>query len=305
VELLVGLFISGVVLVAAVRALLALTASDRDAQVELNRKDDIGRVLALMQDEIRNAQRVESGSVAAPLPALDSSRCPTSGVKTILVLRGATSNEDLSYGLLNQSDSSWRGPSVLMRCGPTYGGDGSLDAGTAAAPLRSEQIVLDALQQGNTEATSGFAATTPGGSGTISRNVELTLRSNISGVSPAIVQVPINSNQVYGLASSGITACANGTSLASGCLDPNGESRHFKPALGGSDISGSTSLEDVFYFDGNVSAYDLQETPGGGTCTQTKCTVRLKPNANGAANTPSITFTDGDVLVFKDVEIRL
>lgn len=285
-ELLIGMVISIVVLGAAVRVLVSLTRGDGAGQVELNRKDSVGRVLGLLQDEIRNAQRVDSGGSLTGL-----SGCSTTPQ---LILRGTSSNEDIAYGLLSRSDNNWRGPAVLVRCGPNYNADGSLNAGTTAAPVRSEQIVLDGLQQ-----TTGFAAQASGGSGTVSRHVELTLRSNLSGLGPSVVQVPISSNQVYGLASSGITACQGGTSLASGCLDPNGESKHYKPILGGGSISGSTSLEDVFYFDGNRSEYTLSRTPGSGTCTQSQCTVRQDTNGS------SVTLFDGDVLIFKDVEIRI
>lgn len=292
-ELLVGGVISLIVLVAAVQSLLALVQSDRDTQVELNRKDTLGRVLGLIQDEIRNAQRVESGTLAAPLARLDSSNCPTSSVQTVLILRGSSGNEDISYGLLTTSGTNWRGPAVLVRCGPTYNNDGALDAGTTASPRRSEQVVMDSLQ------SNGFSATTLGGSGSIQRHVELTLTGSAAGSTSSTVQVPISTNMLFGLNSNGSISCVGGGSLSSGCLDSNGQTKHYRPTLGGTDIAGSASLEDVFYFDGKRSDYTLSETPGSGNCDHDKCTVRL-----GAAGN-SITFYDGDVLIFKDIEIRL
>lgn len=284
VELLIGLVISTVMLAAAVRVLVSLTRSDTATQVELNRKDAVGRVLGLLQDEIRNAARVESG---ASLTAL--SGCSTAPQ---LILRGSTSSEDISYGLLAQSaNSNWRGPNVLVRCGLPYDSNGVLD--TSAS--RSEQVVLDTL------AASGFTASTLGGNGTINRNVELSLISTASGTSiTSSLQVPINSNQVYGLVSSGAAACPDGTgSISTGCADPNGEAMHYKPTLGGSSITGSPNMEDIFYFDGRRSDYSVNRTPGSGTCTNEQCTVRLGTGGS------SITFFDGDVLVFKDLQIRL
>lgn len=283
-ELLIGVVISIVVLGAAVRLLVSLIRADTASQVELNRKDAVGRVLGLMQDEIRNAQRVESGTVASPLARLDTTNCPTA-VQTLLTLRGATSNEDISYGLLTETTSdTWRGPARLVRCGVPY------DAATGAlAPsaTRSEQVILDGL------AASGFTAGTLGGTGTISRNVALTLISSPAGGSiTSSVQVPISTNQIYGLTSSGASGCATG------CADPNG-SIHYRPTLGGSAITGSSSLEDIFYFDGRRTDYTLSRTPGSGLCTNEQCTVRLGPGGN------SITFTNGDVLVFRDLQIRL
>lgn len=284
VELLVGVVISLLVLGAAVRVLVSLIRDGNATQVELNRKDEVGRVLGLMQDEIRAARRVESGGSLTAL-----SGCTTTPQ---LILRGATAGEDSSYGLLAQAaDNTWRGPNLLVRCGLPYTTTGVLD--TSAG--RSEQVILDSL------AASGFTAGTLGGTDTISRNVELTLISSPSGGSlTSSVQVPISTNQIYGLVGSGASGtCPGGTgSFATGCEDPNG-SIHYRPTLGGSAITGSSSLEDVFYFDGRRSDYTLSRTPGSGTCTNEQCTVRQGPGGS------SITFTDGDVLVFRDQQIRL
>lgn len=287
-ELLIGLVISIVVLGGAVRALVSLIRADSVTQAELNRKDDVGRILGLMQDEIRNARRVESGAGLATL-----SNCSTA---PSLILRGFTANEDISYGLLAQgANATWRGPNVLVRCGPSYNADGSLNTASDTTANRSELVVLDAV------ADSGFTANTLGGNGTVNRNVELFLISNASGpLITSSLQVPINSNQVYGLVNSGATTCPDGSgSISTGCADPNGEAMHYKPTLGGGSISGSANMEDVFYFDGNRSDYTLSSTPSSGTCTNEQCTVRL--GTGGAW----ITFFDGDVIVFKDLQIRL
>ena len=289
-ELLIGVVISIVVLGAAVQVLVSLIRGDTATQVELNRKDDVSRLLGLMQDETRDARRVESGSGLSALTG-----CTTTPQ---LILRGAVAAEDISYGLRSQAaGATWRGPNVLVRCGPDYIADPTtnepvLDLTTG----RREQEVLDSL------AASGFTATTLGGTGAISRNVELTLISTASGTSlSSTVQVPINTNQIYGLASSGVTGtCPGGSgSVTTGCQDPSGLSIHYRPTLGGSDISGSPSLEDVFYFDGRREEYTLNRTPGSGSCTRERCTVRQGPGGS------SITFTDGDVLVFRDSQIRL
>lgn len=297
-ELLIGMVISIVVLGAAVRVLVSLIRSDTASQVELNRKDELSRVLGLMQDEIRNALRVESG---ASLTALAG--CPTAPQ---LILRASTANEDISYGLKAQArNATWRGPAVLVRCGPNYNVDGSLNAGTVATPIRSEQEVLDGLcttTAPGCNAQSGFPAPTVlGGTGAISRSVELTLISSASGTSiTSVLQVPINSNQVYGLLSSGASTCPDGTgSISTGCADPNGEAVHYRPILGAASIAGTPNMEDIFYFEGNRADYTLSRTPGSGSCTNEQCTVRQGSGGN------SITFTDGDVLVFRDAQIRL
>lgn len=295
-ELLVGMVISIVVLAATVRMVVSLTRDGNATQVELNRKDEVGRVLGLMQDETRSAQRVESGVTLTAL-----SGCSTAPQ---LILRGATSNEDISYGLLAQAaNTTWRGPAVLVRCGPTYNQDGLLNAGTVASPIRSEQVILDSLCTTTTpgcNAQSGFSAITA--TNNIRRNVEINLNSLVAAARiTSSVQVPINTNQVYGLASSGLSGtCPDGSgTVATGCLDPNGLSIHYRPTLGGSTIAGSPSLEDVFYFPLNRSAYSLNRTPGSGLCTTEQCTVREGTTGS------SITFSDGDVLIFRDRQIRL
>lgn len=282
-ELLIGVVISIIVLGAAVRALVSLIRGDSTTQVELNRKDDVSRVLGLMQDEIRNAQRVETGASLSPL-----SGCNTT---PLLILRGATADEDISYGLrIQTSNTTWRGPTVLARCGPDYTTNPiSNQPELNSTAGRREQEVLDSI------ATSGFTASTLGGSGDISRSVQLSLISSASGTALTnTVQVPIGNNQVYSLASN-----RNSGNCSTGCLDANGGSIHYTPALGSTNISGSTTLEDVFYFNLNRSDYTLSDTPGRGLCTRTRCTVIL-----GSAGS-SITFTQGDVLVFKDIQIRL
>lgn len=286
VELLIGVVISIVVLGGAVRLLISLIRSDSATQVELNRKDEVGRVLSVMQDEIRTAQRVESVGTLTVLTG-----CTTTPQ---LILRGATAAEDTSYALRTQAaNTTWRGPNVLVRCGLPYDANGALDTSASCG----EQVILDSL------AANGFTATTLAATGAISRNAELTLISNASGtLLTSTLQVPINTNQMYGLASSGATGtCPGGTGsyATTGCAAADG-SRHYRPTLDGSNITGSSSQEDVFYFDGRRADYTLRATSDGGgtgTCTRTSCTV--------IRNGSSITFTNGDVLVFRDLQIRL
>lgn len=286
-ELLIGVVISLIVLGAAVQVLVSLIRGDRAAQVELNRKDEVGRVLGLIQEEIRNALRVESSGNLSAQPGL-----PACSATPLLILRGASAAETITYGLLNQTaNATWRGPAVLVRCGPLYNAAGSLNTGSIG-----DQVVLDALCRTTTpgcDSQSGFSAVSAANN--VARNVEITVNSATSGGRIMnMVQVPINTNQVYGLASN----TASGT-CASGCLDPGGGSIHYRPTLGGSNITGSPSLEDVFYFDGNRSAYTLSRSSGSGDCTSDQCTVRQGTGGN------SITIFDGDVLVFKDIQIRL
>lgn len=290
VELLIGVVISIVVLGATVQVLVSFIRSDTATQVELNRKDELGRILGLMQDEIRNAQRVESTANLSALSGCSSNITPQ------LILRGTTSNEDISYALRStqSADSTtWRGPAVLMRCGLPYSSaTGTLDTSST----RSEQVVTDTLC---TTATSGcnnnngFIALTAANN--VTRNVALTLNSVASGqLLASSVQVPVNTNQLYGLASN----TADGTCATSaGCQDANQGSIHYRPSLSNQTIAGSVSVEDIFYFPQNFSQYTLSGASGA-SCSITQCTVQL---IGGNA----VTITNGDVLVFRDRQIGL
>jgi type II secretory pathway pseudopilin PulG len=296
IEVLVGVILTSLMLVAGVRALLALIQGDSANQLELNRKDAVGRVLGLMQDEIRNAQRLDSGTIASPLTGIDSTNCPTAAVRTVLILRGPTASDDISYGLQVRADSTWRGPAVLVRCGFPYRDDGSLN--TAAG--RSEQVVLDNLQ------TGGFTVSTLGGAGAISRTLELTLTTDASGTPVrSTQQVPINTAQVYDLASSTAgSSGSSGSSCRTGC--PSGISVQWTPEAGDT-VEGNYNLEDVIYFTGNRSDFEISGVGSGNRCINASTAdspagnCRVRRGSSGAW----VSINYGDVLVFSDSEIRI
>jgi len=285
VELLVGVLVSGIVITAAVQVLLSIIRSDVASQRELNRRDDVSRALALLQEETRNAVRVRTGTSAAPLQPLDSSLCPTA-VSTLLILDGITSNRSISYGLQSISDVNWRGPRVLVRCGPLYNDQGQLIAGTPEAPQRSEQVVLDSLCTSSSSGcanSDGFTVTSQGGEA--NRSIDLTLNSLASGRHFVYnTQVSVNSNQVF--------QCP-----PSGCLQPpSGDATYHRPALGG-QVSGDYGKDDIVYFDGPRADYVISGAAGQGRCTITRCDV--------SKSGQTVVIEYGDVLVFSDGEIRL
>lgn len=282
-ELLIGVVIAIVVLGATVRVLVSFIRSDSASQVELNRKDEVGRVLGLMQDEIRNAQRVENGN---NLTALGG--CTTAPQ---LILRGASANEDISYALTAQTaNTTWRGPAVLVRCGLPYSDTGVLD--TTAS--RGQQVVLDSLT------ANGFSTTTAGGS--VNRSVELTLISNAAS-NVAItnrLQVPISENRIYGLLSTGASQLSS-SGLTVGTVT------HWQPS-GTTTINGSSSREDVVYFPGRKNQYTIS----GASVSDVQRCVNSDNVAGGncivtstASGGPVVTINSGNVLVFMDERIRL
>lgn len=289
-ELMIGMVISLMVITAGTIAIVMIQRGNNREQRELARRDDVARVLDLLQDEVRAAQRVETGTSATPLARIDTANCSdsitTPNLKTILVLRGYTGNADISYATDMRADTNWRGPNVLVRCGPPYNANASLDATS-----RREDVVLDTLQ------SNGFNVTSQSTSNSgLSRTVQLSLITLASGTPVTdTAQVAINSTQTYGLQqaqSSGLPVDC--TTPSTGCLDPAGTSLYFRASSTQSQtLTGNKSLEVVVYFDGNRNQFTIS------SCTLLTCAVnRISPAI-------TTTITDGDVLIFYDAQIRL
>jgi hypothetical protein len=309
VEILVATLIFGLVLAAAVKVLLALIRTEAANQQELNRKNQVGRVLGLIQNEISNASRIQSGgSVLTGCSAT---------VTPLLTLYGASAAETITYGLraISSNDTNWQGPNVLVRCGPQYrflrATGSTVDTSTPILDTSTliEQELVDNVPDG------GFTRNLLGGTGFISRSVQLGLSSNISGgkflgggttTITNTLQVPISSNQIYNLAASGDTTCATG------CDSPDGSSTHWKPSFPAT-IEGDYEKEDVVYFDGNqtlynISGYSTDSTKNNrclsgdadSTTATANCTVALKTSP-----TVFVTIYNADVLSFSDGDIRV
>ena len=296
-ELLVGVLITVTVMAAGTWALLALLRTEGTNQQELNRKDEVERLLGLVQAEVFAARRVETSSSAAA--AL--SGCSHSPK---LILRGNSASEDISYAsvlpadlnantVVNRSSISWRGPRVLVRCGLPYTSAGVLD--TSAA--RNEQVVLDSVRE-NTTGDGGFSLSTAAATAsTVARNLAITLTSDASGLAvSSSVQVPINSNDTYGLLSTA-TTCAS----SSGCIDPSDESIYFTPAAGAT-VDGTSAVaggrEVVVYFSGLKSDYSISRYNCSGNALISCYRVQARTGA-------PVNIMNGNVLVFRDVEIRI
>ncbi|MFM7311854.1 MAG: type II secretion system protein J [Cyanobium sp.] len=295
VELVIGVLVSTLLITAAVRALIALVRTDTVNQQELNRKDSVDRVLSLIQDEVRGSKRIEtSGLSSATTPNCSTNLTPT------LVLRGSSSAGDVAYLLSPLTTSGtytttgWIGPRVLVRCGPPYAADGTLNTAQAA----TAQVILDSLSS-----TNGFTLTAPTtASGTLNRTLQINLNSSARGVNDSTstvassVQVPINSNQEYGVLAAG-ASCSNATT---GCLDPADTTNNtifFTPSSSTSTtINGRSGPENIIYFSGDASSYTIGGN-GGSTCNSTDCTV-----TTGSVTT---TIKNGSVLIFRNTQIRI
>ena len=196
--------------------------------------------------------------------------------------------------------SAYQGPCVLLRVGPPYRPDGTLDL--TATPI--VQVLLDGV------ARIGFAATEC----PATKAFEVTYGELTPG-SPGIVPLTRKANVAINLASGvrysfGVRAPSNpaydGKDLYDKCiaLSPTGcgsadeASYHFRPRMNSASesIPGSPSRENIFYFRHPFSEYTLRETSGSGSCTYANCYVER----GGFA----VEMTNVDALVFADREIR-
>jgi prepilin-type N-terminal cleavage/methylation domain-containing protein len=198
--------------------------------------------------------------------------------------------------------SAYQGPCVLVRVGPPYKPDGTLDL--TATPI--VQVLLDGV------ARIGFAATEC----PATKAFEVTYGELTPG-SPGIVPLTRKANVAINLASGvrysfGVRAPSNpaydGKDLYDKCiaLSPTGcgsedeASYHFRPRMNSASesIPGSPSRENIFYFRHHFSEYTLRETSGSSSrpCTYANCYVER----GGFA----VEMKNVDALIFADREIR-
>ena len=194
--------------------------------------------------------------------------------------------------------SAYQGPCVLLRVGPPYRPDGTLDL--TATPI--VQVLLDGVARigfAATEcpATKAFEVTSEslrtGGVLHLTRDANLAI-SLASGVRYSF-SVRAASNPAY----DGKDLYANCTVLSpTGCGFAEEASYHFKPKMNSATelIEGRESRENIFYFEHPFEEYTLREKSGSGSCTYANCYVER----GGFA----VEMTNVDALIFADQEIR-
>ena len=196
--------------------------------------------------------------------------------------------------------STYQGPCVLVRVGPPYNPDGTLDL--AATPI--VQALLDGVARTGRfpgtlcPSTTAFDVTY--GELTSGSVVPLTRKANVainlaSGVRYSFgVRAPSNpaydGKDLYAKCVTGFTPI--------GCGSEDAASYHFRPNMNSASesIPGNPSRENIFYFQHPLSEYILRETSGSGSCTYANCYVER----GGFA----VKMTNVDALIFADREIR-
>jgi prepilin-type N-terminal cleavage/methylation domain-containing protein len=203
--------------------------------------------------------------------------------------------------------SAYQGPCVLVRSGPPYNPDGTLDL-TATSIV---QVLLDGV------ARTGRFAGTLCPSTTAFEVTYGSLTSPSSGGSAGVLPLTRDANVAINLDSGvrysfSVRAASNpaydGKDLYANCtvLSPTGcglaeeASYHFKPKMDSITelIEGKESRENIFYFEHPFGEYTLRQKPGSGPepCTYSNCYVER----GGFA----VKMTNVDALIFADQEIR-
>lgn len=135
-EVLLALLLGLVVVGLVAQSLLMESGHARRLGQLLRERLVAQRTLALIADEVQQAQQITRSA-----PTGDTKGCGLSGrqVRLHLALHAGA----ITYSVEKDPNVIWRG-AVLMRCGPVYGLDGAMHAGT-----RESSVLVDAVV-GNT-----------------------------------------------------------------------------------------------------------------------------------------------------------
>ena len=299
VELLVAVTLGSVVL-ASLGGVLLLSEVKVAATIQRNlyAKDAANRAIDLMRREA-SLSRFFRWNPTASGGVLDNCKwaTPISYIQR--------NNAIICYKTVAPADlpaayrSAYQGPCVLVRRGPPYKPDGTLDL--TATP--TVQVLLDGV------ARTRFATTvcpsteafkvTPGmltdGLGITPWSRDANVAITMASGAQYNFNVRASSSPAYDGQDSYYDCTVNSLS---GCGVANEDSYHFKPRMNSPIelLPGDASKENIFYFEYPFSEYTLSETSSSGSCTYANCYVER----GGFA----VKMTNVDALIFADREIR-
>lgn len=141
VELLLALIIGFSLVGVIAEALLLESGSARQLGRFFRERLVAQRALELIRSEILQSQQIRFA-----LSATEHPDCGLSGRQVVLHMKVAEGK--ITYSLDAKPAAIWRGV-VLMRCGPTYGLDGTLRTGS-----NESRVLLDGLRAGGFRAMS-------------------------------------------------------------------------------------------------------------------------------------------------------
>jgi len=299
VELLVAVTLGSVVL-ASLGGVLLLSEVKVAATIQKNlyAKDAANRAIDLMRREASFSRFFRWNTIASG-GVLDNCTWATP------IAYYQRNNAIICYKTVAPADlpatyrSAYQGPCVLVRRGPPYKPDGTLDL--TATPI--VQVLLDGVARAPFPRTVCPSTTafklTPG---------ELTKGFGTSPWSrDANVAIAMDSGAQYNFNVRASSSPAyDGQDLyydctvnsATGCGKDDENSYHFKPKMDSTNefVDGRESKENIFYFEYPFAEYALSEKPGSGSCTYASCYVER----GGFA----VKMTNVDALIFADREIR-
>ncbi|QPN55794.1 prepilin-type N-terminal cleavage/methylation domain-containing protein [Synechococcus sp. CBW1107] len=287
VELLVAATLGSVVLVGAGFLLLSIMRSSARSERVIQLRDDWARVSEFMEEEVTQGERVITdlnrintlrGNLACTLNTAANVRfgvlAPHSQIPIVYGIRPPAGTE------VNQ----WRGPNVIVRCGPTVAANGQLDPNTyredvlagAASELTAALITTDTNTATRAiRITLGFQ--TPGG----------TAYSNSfrdrDRVNPPYNLLDDRDARGINVCSLPNVYCGGGT--LTGSATPNAQPNQYIPQSG-AIVQGAPGREDIVYFEGPAPS-------GISNCMRSSCTIS------------GVTMRDVEVVVFDDREIRM
>ena len=306
VELLVAVTLGSVVL-ASLGGVLLLSEVKVAATIQRNlyAKDAANRAIDLMRREA-SFSRFFRWNPTASGDVLDSCTWGTPIAYYLNPIAGVRrSDAILCYKIVAPADlpaayrSAYQGPCVLVRRGPPYKPDGTLDL--TATP--TVQVLLDGVARprfATTKCPSTEAFKVTPGELTIGWGTQPWSRdANIAITMDSGAQYSFNVRASSSPAYDGQDLyydCT--TNSAIGCGEKNENSYHFAPRMNSPIelLPGDASKENIFYFEYPFSEYTLSETSSSGSCTYANCYVER----GGFA----VKMTNVDALIFADREIR-
>lgn len=326
IELLVAVAILSAIVTAVLIIITNQIRQNISQEVRTQQAEEWAAVASFINDDVFLSERayiaganITSTEIKNKADNAGSGSC---GLAASTIKLGLLLDDETKYVLYSvstpagQESTIWQGPFVLRRCGP-LNVNGDLSGSSVQSILignlpnsNSFEVArgLNSLGQGSLAARdisirltieNGFSRYSGllGGQARVSPTYNLLKDDSTSGDSCSLntddTALACSSNHLIGADSSGNNGYLQ-INCTPGSYCDQSNVYQYKPNTSSSiTIVGSdqSDIEDVVYFSENYSEYAIP------TCSRSRCTV----NRGGA----SIVILDGNVLVFKDKEIRI